>query len=491
MASKQKGGVGKKASHHKGGASQSDDHSAQSAYEEALASVMAGAKKIDLNRKKPGTNPPPTFNLSAMAEDPVAQNSQPNRSQASGGLKAGKKGMDHGHGKPASAHINQQQHVGKKDEPKQKKAELSKAATEQKHREDEHEEDDVPELETANVAEEHIASLYVPANEEEKKAVEKLLELQEKKDDLEEEYEREILELKKKYDALQRPWDQQRKEVVNSGSIPGFWLRAFKNCSVIEGNITEKDAEALEYLTDIRTVNDLDHESAKKEGLGLDEAIPIGGDSFALIFEFRENPFFDNKQLSKVYIMDEEGEGDEGLTMAYAKGTKINWKSGKNLTVKVVKKTAKGRGKNVPGRTITKMEPCDSFFNFFSPPEIPEDAAEDDEIMEEISMLLEADLQVGDMIRSEIVPNAIYWFTGDAQEDLEEDDEDDEDYDEYDEDEDDLDENDEDEDEDEDEDDDEDDDGHARHAKARKGSQHATTSNGKLLPQDPQECKQQ
>ena len=58
--------------------------------------------------------------------------------------------------------------------------------------------------------------------------------------------------------------------------------------------------------------------------------------------------------------------------------TEIDWFPGKNLTVRVVKRKAKKGGKNA--KMVTKTEPCDSFFNFFSPPVIP---TEDDEMDEE------------------------------------------------------------------------------------------------------------
>lgn len=63
--------------------------------------------------------------------------------------------------------------------------------------------------------------------------------------------------------------------------------------------------------------------------------------------------------------------------------TTIEWYPGKILTEKVLKKKPKKGSKNP--KPIIKTEKCDSFFNFFSPPEIPE---EDDDIDEEIVRLL-------------------------------------------------------------------------------------------------------
>lgn len=46
----------------------------------------------------------------------------------------------------------------------------------------------------------------------------------------------------------------------------------------------------------------------------------------------------------------------------------ITWNKGKNVTVKVVKKKQKHKGRGIT-RTVTKTVQNDSFFNFFSPPQ--------------------------------------------------------------------------------------------------------------------------
>ena len=57
--------------------------------------------------------------------------------------------------------------------------------------------------------------------------------------------------------------------------------------------------------------------------------------------------------------------------------TEIEWYPGKCLTQKVLKKKPKKGSKNA--KPITKTESCESFFNFFKPPEVPEDDADIDE----------------------------------------------------------------------------------------------------------------
>ena len=46
----------------------------------------------------------------------------------------------------------------------------------------------------------------------------------------------------------------------------------------------------------------------------------------------------------------------------------IDWKQGKNITIKLIKKVQKHKGRGTK-RTVTKTVQNDSFFNFFSPPE--------------------------------------------------------------------------------------------------------------------------
>eukprot|EP00983_Pelagomonas_calceolata_P049764 1141657-Pelagomonas_calceolata.AAC.1 len=72
-------------------------------------------------------------------------------------------------------------------------------------------------------------------------------------------------------------------------------------------------------------------------------------------------------------------------------------------------------------RFVLVLVQVDSFFNFFSPPDVP---AEDDEMeeeqMEELQALIEADYevsgraQVGATIKEKLIPHAVHWYTGEA-----------------------------------------------------------------------------
>src|SRR5271163_4362395 len=91
------------------------------------------------------------------------------------------------------------------------------------------------------------------------------------------------------------------------------------------------------------------------------------------------------------------------------------------------------------------MVPTESFFNFFTPPKVPDD--DEDDGVSDIEERLELDYQLGEDIKEKLIPRAIDWFTGEAlaYEELEEDedgadfededDEDDEDEEDHDEDE--------------------------------------------------------
>ena len=64
------------------------------------------------------------------------------------------------------------------------------------------------------------------------------------------------------------------------------------------------------------------------------------------------------------------------------------------MRLQLVRKKSKGQG-GKGGQTITKSEPVDSFFNFFSPPVVPEEQPEDEEAMETLQALMEEDYEIG------------------------------------------------------------------------------------------------
>jgi hypothetical protein len=175
---------------------------------------------------------------------------------------------------------------------------------------------------------------------------------------LESEFQEEVLALEKKFFAKYAPLYEKRAKIINGAvepteqevdagkeddeddededdkadesaadlkGIPEFWLSAMKNSSLAE-TITDRDEGALKFLTDIRM------EYLDRPG-------------FRLIFEFAENDFFSNKTISKTYYYQEENGYGGDFIYDHAEGDKIDWKAGKDLTVKIESKKQRNKSK--------------------------------------------------------------------------------------------------------------------------------------------------
>jgi nucleosome assembly protein 1-like 1 len=178
---------------------------------------------------------------------------------------------------------------------------------------------------------------------------------------LEAEFQEEVLQLEKKYFAKFTPLYENRAKIVNGGSepseeqikvgetkdeddeddeepqeelnkdegadvkgIPEFWLSAMKNQISLAEMITDRDEAALKSLTDIRM------EYLDRPG-------------FRLIFEFTENEYFENKTITKTYFYQEENGYGGDFIYDHAEGDKINWKVGKDLTVRIESKKQRNK----------------------------------------------------------------------------------------------------------------------------------------------------
>lgn len=191
----------------------------------------------------------------------------------------------------------------------------------------------------------------------------------------------------------------------NTKGIPDFWLTIFKNVEMLAEMIQPHDEPILKHLQDV------DLKLNEKSG-------------FTLHFMFEPNEYFTNPVLTKEYFIrftveDDNPLGYEGPDIVRCTGCTIDWKKGKNVTVKVVKKVQKHKGRGTK-RTVMKTVQNDSFFNFFSPPHVEEDEEPD----EETEALLTADFEIGHFLRESIIPRAVLYFTGEALEDDEDDDDD-------------------------------------------------------------------
>jgi len=238
-------------------------------------------------------------------------------------------------------------------------------------------------------------------------------------EDEEAELSEEVKDKKAKIEDEKKDQVKEETKEENVSGIPSFWLTIFKNVEMLAEMVQENDEPVLDLLENVTVT--------------LTENAPMG---FTLHFHFKENDFFTNKVLTKQYEMKCEPMEDdpfsfEGPEIYKCHGCAIDWKKGKNLTVKQVKKKQKHKNKGSV-RTITKQVKADSFFNFFDPPAVPEDP--EAEVDEETQAILTADFEIGHYIRERIVPRAVLYFTGEALEedsdfeeeesDMDEDDED-------------------------------------------------------------------
>ncbi|XP_013790708.1 nucleosome assembly protein 1-like 1 [Limulus polyphemus] len=234
--------------------------------------------------------------------------------------------------------------------------------------------------------------------------------------------------------------------------IPDFWLTTFKNVEIIAEMIQEHDEPILKNLMDVK--------------VKLSQSNPMG---FTLEFHFKPNEYFNNSVLTKEYEMrcmpeDDDPFSFEGPEIIKCKGCTIDWKKGKNVTMKAIKKKQKHKSRGSV-RTVTKTVQNDSFFNFFNPPIVP---ADEEQMDEDTQVLLAADFEIGHFIRERIVPKGILYFTGEALQDADFDEEE---------------EGEEEEDEDEEKDDDDDEDDPDYNPQTDRAS--------KRRQEQPPECKQQ
>jgi len=285
-----------------------------------------------------------------------------------------------------------------------------------------------------------------PGEDEDEESETKAEEEKEEKMNTEEKSEEEKSEQEKFADEVKNKLNLNMDE--NTKGIPEFWLTAMKNVELIGDMIQEHDEEILKHLTDIKLIF-----TGKKDG---DTEENMG---FVLEFLFNPNNHFTNTALTKTYKMKSEPDADdpfsfEGPDIIACTGCKIDWKKGMNITQKQIKKKQKHKGRGQT-RVVTKTVQNDSFFNFFDPPEVPEN---EEDMDEEAEALLAADFEIGHFFRERFIPKAVLFYTGEAIED----DSDDEEF----------------EDEEGDDDDDDDDDENDPDFKPEAGEK-------------PQECKQQ
>jgi len=182
---------------------------------------------------------------------------------------------------------------------------------------------------------------------------------------------------------------------------PQFWVCAMSQEETVAETLSEEDVDAMEYLSDVKCDSFAD------------------GCGFTLSFHFAPNPYFTNDVLTKTYTIPNLLTEDDPL-LDKVEGCEIVWNKGKSLTQKEVTKKQRSKGGKKAGqiRTVTKMERIESFFHFFSPLTLSENMDEEEaEAMEEA---FDRDYDLAQAFRIHLIPDAIAWFTGEANDDGEE-----------------------------------------------------------------------
>lgn len=305
--------------------------------------------------------------------------------------------------------------------------------------ENDHEEEDDDDAELAGYGKKLISRLLA------------LRQIQKEHDLIDEQYKAERLALEKKFFDERKPLLEKRHNIVSGAvevvvpaeieavdskkdgaeeeeeeegkGVEGFWLQCIQNHPHLGGMLAEADYEVLEKLNNITCEYN------------------ENWSGFTLNFHFDENDFFTNSVLTKKYVVEPDLLDDVSPALSEIDGCDINWKPKKNITVKEIQKKQKAKSGKHKGQTrvVTSTEPQHSFFNWFKDPTEHGEDGEDDEDEEEggegkISFSFDEDYEAAHAFRTELIPSAIFWFTGEAAGDdddddfdLEEDDDEDED----------------------------------------------------------------
>ena len=258
---------------------------------------------------------------------------------------------------------------------------------------------------------------------------------------LEKDFKKEHNKLEYKYEQLYKPFFEKRQKIVegeekpdieqirdklaelkineeeaktekeNEKGVPDFWYKCLENCQDIM--INDKDKNILKKLKNIKC-------TTEENG------------NFTLEFVFEPNDYFSNEVLKREYILDEDYDIKE------IKSDEVQWKSDEvNPTIEVKQKKVKNkRTKQI--KTVQKKEKVPSFFSSFKnfvkkDGDKAKDAEKDDDDDDEEGdeMTIEEEYDQALQFKEEIIPYAIEYYLGiadDGEDDLggEEDEEDEE-----------------------------------------------------------------
>ncbi|XP_055544692.1 protein SET isoform X2 [Wyeomyia smithii] len=158
------------------------------------------------------------------------------------------------------------------------------------------------------------------ALEDESEALEAIDSCQNEIDALNERASEEILKVEQTFNLLRKPHFQRRNEIIKR--IPSFWVTAIVNHPQISGILEEEEEECLQFM----------------EKLEVEEFEDIKS-GYRIHFYFDENPYFENKMLTKEFNLGSSGETPVSTSTA------IKWKPDRDLTKMLPKKALANRRK--------------------------------------------------------------------------------------------------------------------------------------------------
>lgn len=158
------------------------------------------------------------------------------------------------------------------------------------------------------------------ALEDESEALEEIDSCQNEIDALNEKASEEILKVEQTYNSLRKPFFQKRNEIIQR--IPSFWVTAIVNHPQISGILEEEEEECLQFMQKLEVEEFEDIKSG-----------------YRIHFHFEENPYFENKVLTKEFNLGSSGETPVSMS------TTIKWKPERDLTKMLPKKAMANRRK--------------------------------------------------------------------------------------------------------------------------------------------------
>lgn len=183
------------------------------------------------------------------------------------------------------------------------------------------------------------------------------------------------------------------ENLADKKGIPGFWLNAMKNNSMIGPMIEKKDEKLLMDLIDIESIPQKD------------------SNDFILKFHFNTNDYMQNTVITKRYIMEDEDK------VKQVDCTKVKWRPNMNLLEKQKPKKKNKKGKK---KAKEEEEPDESFFIFFTQKDPCKGNPDEDDLDtdDEIKLdALEEDFDIGVEIKSDLIPNALEYYLDINEED--------------------------------------------------------------------------